>query len=195
MTDIPGLVKVDMLPPIPRVDVPSRIRKPEFKDGMLIARNVRRADTGEPEFGKVDSDWVEEMGQKRRHCQLCGLRIAKTDWCVFPGKFGLMKYQEAPLHTDCARSSLTHCPHILKNRGDFGVTVCLNYVVVEFAPPMWLDPGCVPTGDGVAKSKKKQLILSFAHDLHYENGKTVCKTCNGDSLQEMTWAEFMRWSR
>jgi hypothetical protein len=188
---------VDSLDLGSKAEIPDRVTKKNrvFQKGMLIPYNTMRDENGVALFGKVDSDKVHKAWVDRE-CQLCGYRIAKDDWCVFPGAFGLWKFQEAPLHVECARYSLLVCPHIIKNRAFIGVSICKKYVVVECEPPDWNDPGCVPVWDGIKDWEK--FSFEFGHSLDYNvrTKTTTCRTCpeTNEQLPHMTYDEFMKWS-
>jgi ribosomal protein S14 len=178
------------------IELPDRVYKKDrkFYKGMFIAANVRVVD-GIPLFGQVNSDKVLEM-QHKRQCQLCGRKISLQDWCVFPGGALDYKYQEAPLHIDCARYSLQVCPHILSKQDKFVMSVCRRYDVVDFEPPMWRDPGAVPHWSRL--SPWQSFSLTMAHETKEQKkdseGLTVCDNCGSPNAGRMTYDEFMKWS-
>lgn len=187
------MTKRKLVPDVwPTPVVPSRIRKPEWYKGLLVAANVGRDEDGTPRFGKVNADKVIDM-QDRRICQLCGYKIAQRDWCVFPGSWTLLKYEEAPLHVECARYSCLVCPNLRNNADKIEFSVCKKYTVVEFEPPNWVDPGCIPLCP--PKGSTARTLLSFAHQLIVNNdGETECLTCRSQSLNRMSYREFLMWS-
>lgn len=176
--------------------LPSRVTKPVYYKGLLVAANTKMDEDGTPLFGQVDSDWVHNAFL-RRLCQLCGKKIAKTDWCIFPGSHGSWKFQEAPLHVDCAAYSFIKCPNILRKRTTYGVMFCRNYDIIEFEPPHWRDPGVVPNAKGMTKYNTAGLW--FGHgDLTYAEGTfraVGCSTCEWHGLLWMNFDEFLRWAR
>jgi hypothetical protein len=173
--------------------VPDRIKKPEWFKGLLVAANVAREEDGTPIFGKVNPEAVLEM-QEKRLCQLCGKRIALNDWCVFIGSTMLYKYQEAPLHVECARYSSLVCPRLRGGAADIEFTLCKKYKIVEFEPPLWQDPGVIPLPP--TKRSGSWLGLTFAHNLVMGSDmKYQCLTCKSQQQNRMSYNEFLRWTK
>jgi hypothetical protein len=183
----------------PRPELPTKRvtkNKQVFQDGMLVAANVAKDSDGRALFGKVDPDF-RDGGWIKRLCQLCGNRIALSDWLVFPGEFDAWGYKEVPLHVECARYSILVCPHIRKKQAFMGVSVCKKFGYRLCTPPLFEDDWAVPSWDGLRDWEK--LGLSFAHDIQYkDDGSAFCATCpeqsNNKNMGIMTIPEFIFWS-
>lgn len=182
------------VPPPRDLPIPSRIKKPEWQGGMLVAANVKRGEDGRALFGQVDSDVVWNMIENRL-CQTCGERIAKNDWVCFIGALHLYKFTEAPQHVECARYSIQVCPHLWKNKSEIGVSVCVDYEVIDFVPPHWPDPGVCPNYKRLKDWQR--MSLAIAHDFFMrEDGKERCRNHpDNEDLGKMTFDEFLKWSR
>lgn len=179
--------------PIPTVALPSRVYKKDIRwyKGLFVAANVGINEDGSPKFGTVDSEKVQQMWESRT-CQLCGQRIAKKDFACFPGQYGMGKYVEAPLHVECCKYSLSVCPMIKSKRASFGVSICIDYDIVEFKAPFWQDPGVVPN---MSKYPEwASMALQFAHNITANNRCDTCPSwAHEHYLGALTYDEFMFW--
>lgn len=177
------------------VPLPSRVTKPVYHQGLLVAANTKTRE-GVPAFGEVDSEFVLRAW-KERLCQLCGKRIAKTDWVIFPGAHGSWKFQEAPLHIDCCAYSFLKCPNILRKRATYGVMFCRNYELIGVEENDWRDTCAIPVQKGM--TQRNTVGLWFGHgELEYEPGtyKAIgCSTCDWKGLVWMNFDEFLKWSQ
>lgn len=177
------------------VPLPARVTKPVYHNGLLVAANTLINDDGIPVFGSVDSDFVEKSW-KDRLCQLCGKRIAKTDWVVFPGQHGSWRFTESPLHIDCCAYSFIKCPNILRKRETYGVMFCRNYEYQMFGPPEWRDSKAHPVMKGMTHSNTVGLWMGHG-EIEYAPGTYTaigCSTCDWKNLLCMNFDEFLRWS-
>jgi hypothetical protein len=162
---------------LPKVPVPKRAAKRPFHKGLLVAANVKIVD-GEPVFGKVDHRWVEKALVERL-CQLCGKKIAKTDFCAFPGGWRDVRFVEAPLHLECAAYSATVCPNIIRKRDRFSFVLCMQYEVTGVEPDDYRDVAAYVTGKGIGQSLP--MTLYFGHT----------DGCEHDTLQRLSIEELL----
>lgn len=175
------------------VELPKRIYKKDriFQNGTFVARNVKIAEDGKALFGQVEGDRVVDMLVNRK-CQTCGQRIAKTTFACFVGGPNDHFYKEAPQHIECARFALQVCPHILRRRDRYAVSVCRRYDMLEVPD---VEPMAIPVWDNL--EPWAVLALSMAHSVsgeRNEEGQLICDNCGRNHMGMMNYDEFMKWS-
>jgi hypothetical protein len=177
---------------LPRPVLPKRIPKKDqrWHKGLFVAANVRHVG-GVPLFGQVNSDWVIEA-QIKRLCQLCGQHISKDLPAVFPGGPNEYKYEEAPLHIECARYSMLVCPRILSRRDTFTFHVCKTYDVMHLGHTKegtLIVDGAVPKN--LRRGTNLFLSLYMAHPIERQR---YTMACGHDHIQRLSFDEFLKWS-
>lgn len=178
---------------LPRPVLPARIplKGQRWHKGLFVAANVRDNDKGEPLFGQVNSEWVNEA-LIRRLCQLCGQHISVKLPCVFPGGPSDYQYEEAPLHIECCRYSMLVCPRILSRRSTFTFHVCRTYDTIHHGHDK---DGALIVDGAVPKNPRRgsNLMLSLMMAHPYDKGSYEM-SCGHKHLARLSFDEFIEWS-
>ncbi len=90
---------------------------------------------GKPEF-RYQSREKQELALTRNLCSICGKKLYKGAYWTISGPIGFRNKvaSDPPMHEDCARFSLTCCPHMLYPSAERRTEVTFKDIHVQKKP-------------------------------------------------------------